>query len=363
MTGTMTWVGLDVHARSTHGAAINSLSGELHRVRFGAGVEPVIEWLAGLPGPVRAVYEAGPTGFGLKRAADAAGIAMQVVAPGKTPRAASDRVKTDRKDAELLARLLLAGQLSPVFVPDAWIESVRHLARRREQVRADVMRARHRISKLLLVEGRVYGEPTTWNVRHRQWLSRQTFDHEPTELVFVDLLAALDGLVARRDALEERLSRLAQDGRLWPAVARLRCFRGVDTLTALTLHLELGADWQRFNSPRQLGGWLGLTPSLQPVRAIRDERRHHQDRLQPRPPAAGRVGLALHAPAKDRRHAAKPPGRPARPRAADRLARSAPALQGPPEDARPRQAAQPHHRRRRPRTRRLSLGRRHRPMT
>jgi transposase len=113
----MTWVGLDVHARSTHGAAINSLSGELDRVRFGAGVEPVVEWLAGLPGPVRAVYEAGPTGFGLKRAADAAGVAMQVVAPGKTPRAASDRVKTDRKDAELLARLLLAGQLSAVFVP------------------------------------------------------------------------------------------------------------------------------------------------------------------------------------------------------------------------------------------------------
>jgi transposase len=262
VTGTMTWVGLDVHARSTHGAAIDSLTGELERVRFGPGVEPVIVWLSGLPGPVRAVYEAGPTGFGLKRAADQAALSMQVIAPGKTPRAATDRVKTDRKDAELLARLLLAGQLSPVFVPDAWIESVRHLARRREQVRADVMRARHRISKLLLVEGRVYGEPTTWNVRHRQWLSRQAFEHEPTELVFVDLLAALDGLLARRDALEERLSRLAQDQRLWPTVARLRCFRGVDTLTALTLHLELGADWQRFSSPRQLGGWLGLTPSL-----------------------------------------------------------------------------------------------------
>jgi transposase len=106
VTGTMTWVGLDVHARSTHGAAIDSLTGELERVRFGPGTGPVIEWLAGLSGPVRAVYEAGPTGFGLKRAADAAGIAMQVVAPGKTPRAASDRVKTDRKDAELLARLL-----------------------------------------------------------------------------------------------------------------------------------------------------------------------------------------------------------------------------------------------------------------
>jgi len=258
----MTWVGLDVHARSTHGAAIDSLTGELERVRFGPGADPVVAWLAGLPGPVRAAYEAGPTGFGLQRQAEAAGIEVQVVAPGKTPRAAADRVKTDRKDAELLARLLLAGQLSPVYVPDGWLESVRHLARRREQVRADVMRARHRVSKLLLVHGRVYPEPTTWNQKHRRWLGGQVFEHEPTELVFVDLLAALDGHVARRDALEQRLSRLAQDPRLWPTVAWLRCFRGIDTLTALTLHLELGGNWGRFSSPRKLSAWLGLTPSL-----------------------------------------------------------------------------------------------------
>ena len=262
MHGTMTWVGLDVHARSTHAAAINSLTGELNRVRFGPGTESVVAWLSGLPGPVRAAYEAGPTGFGLQRAAAAAGVAMQVVAPGKTPRAAADRVKTDRKDAELLARLLLAGQLAPVHVPDDWIESVRHLARRREQVRGDVMRARHRVSKLLLIHGRVYPEPTTWNKPHRAWLGAQVFEHQPTELAFIDMLAALDGAVTRREALEERLSRLAQDDRLWPTVARLRCFRGIDTLTALTLHLELSGDWQRFSSPRKLAGWLGLTPSL-----------------------------------------------------------------------------------------------------
>jgi transposase len=262
LNGTMTWVGLDVHARSTHGAAIHALTGELQRARFGPGAEPVVAWLAALPGPVRAAYEAGPTGFGLQRAAEAAGIVMQVVAPGKTPRAAADRVKTDRKDAELLARLLLAGQLRPVHVPDAWIESVRHLARRREQVRGDVMRARHRVSKLLLIHGRVYPETTTWNQRHRRWLAGQRFEHTPTELAYVDLLAAVDGQVARRDALDQRLSRLARDDRLWPTVARLRCFRGIDTLTALTIHLELGADWQRFDSPRKLAGWLGLTPSL-----------------------------------------------------------------------------------------------------
>jgi transposase len=159
----MTYVGLDVHARSTHAAAIDSLSGELRRARFGPGVEAVVEWLGGLRGPVRAVYEAGPTGFGLARAAQRTGIELVVAAPSKTPRAPGDRVKSDRKDAELLARLLLAGQLKAVWVPPDWLEAIRHLARVREAVRRDLGRARQRASKLLLVEGRVYPEATTWN--------------------------------------------------------------------------------------------------------------------------------------------------------------------------------------------------------
>jgi transposase len=147
-------------------------------------------------------------------------------------------------------------------VPPAWLEAIRHLARTREQVRRDLARARHRVSKLLLVEGRVYPGKTTWNWAHHQWLASQRFEHECTELAFVDLLAAVDGLLARRQALDERLSRLATDERLWPTVSRLRAFRGIDTLTALAVHLELGGDWQRFSSPRKLSSWLGMTPSL-----------------------------------------------------------------------------------------------------
>jgi transposase len=262
LKATMTWVGLDVHARSTHGAAIDSMTGELRRVRFGADSESVVEWLRELPGPVRAVYEAGPTGFALARAATAAGIELRVVAPGKTPRAAADRVKTDRKDAELLARLLLAGQLTAVPVPPEWLEAVRHLARTREHARRDLARARHRVSKLLLLHGRVYAGATTWNREHHRWLAAQTFTQPAAELAFIDLLAAVDGLTTRRQALDERLSRVATDERLWPTIARLRAFRGIDTLTALMLHLELSGDWQRFSSPRKLAGWLGLTPSL-----------------------------------------------------------------------------------------------------
>ena len=262
MTATMTWVGLDVHARSTHAVAIERESGELTRARFGASSEEVVAWLARLPQPIHGCYEAGPTGYALYRACAAAGLRVEVVAPSKTPRAPADRVKTDRKDAELLVRLLLAGSLTAVAVPSPTFEAARDLARAREQVRADLARVRHRLSKLLLRHGRVYeGNGSTWTQAHRRWLAGQRFAHAPTELAYLDYLAAIDGLLARRTALDERLSRIAQDDELWPTVARLRCFRGIETLTALVLCLEIG-DFGRFQRPPQLAAWLGLVPSL-----------------------------------------------------------------------------------------------------
>jgi transposase len=261
MLETMTYVGLDVHARSTHAAAIDVETGELRRARFGGGSGEVIGWLQTLPQPLRACYEAGPTGFGLYRAAAEVGLAVDVIAPSKTPRASGDRVKSDRKDAELLARLLLAGQLKAVTVPPPAVEAARHLARAREQVRGDLMRCRHRVSKLLLLHGRVY-ERSAWTKTHRQWLARQRFDEPATELAYLDCLAAVDGLIARKQALDERLSRLAFEGDWAQTVARLRCFRGIDTLTAFVLTLEIG-DFHRFPRPAKLAGWLGLAPSLE----------------------------------------------------------------------------------------------------
>lgn len=262
MSGTMTWAGLDVHARSTSAAAINSMTGELSQVRFGPGVERPVAWLRSLPGPVRACYEAGPTGFGLYRAATAAGIGMQVIAPGKTPRGSSDRVKTDRKDAELLARLLLAGSLTRVVVPPPAVEAAREMTRAHDACRRDLMNARHRVSKMLLRHGRVYPKSTTWTAEHRRWLSAQRFDEAASNAVFADLLAAVDGITSRKAAIALALSQLATDPAWWPTVARLRAFRGIDTLTALSIHLELGGDWQRFQRAPALGAWLGLTPSL-----------------------------------------------------------------------------------------------------
>lgn len=263
MPGTMTFVGMDVHARSIHAAAIDVMSGELSRVRFTGGqLDTPIAWLRSLRGPVWACYEAGPTGFGLYRAAVAAGVRMDVIAPGKTPRGRSDRVKTDRKDAELLARCLIAGSLTAIPVPSMAVEAARELVRAHDMCRRDLMNARHRVSKMLLRHGRVYPKPSsTWSRDHRLWLSRQQFPDPISELTYADLLASVDGLTARKQALAERISRLATDEQWWPTVARLRCFRGVDTLTALTVHLELGADWERFEKPHRLGSWLGLTPS------------------------------------------------------------------------------------------------------
>jgi transposase len=262
MVQTMTWIGLDVHARSVHAAIVDAQTGELRRRRLGGGVEEVVSLLAAQRGPVRAVYEAGPTGFGLARAAAAAGVELIVVAPGKTPRAAADRVKTDQRDAELLVRLLMAGSLRAIHVPSVGQEAARDLVRAREALRQDLMRARHRVSKLLLRHGRVYPKDRgTWTVAHRDWLSQQRFDESALALAYLDALASVDGLMARRVVLEQHLSEIATGPQLWPIVARLRAFRGVDTLTALGLVTEIG-DFHRFEHAPALSAWLGLVPSI-----------------------------------------------------------------------------------------------------
>jgi len=260
---TMTWIGLDVHARSVEASVVDAVSGELHRRRvLGSEITPLVEWLGSMPAPVRACYEAGPTGYGLARAARAAGISMDVIAPSKTPRRAGERIKTDRRDAEHLVRQLMAGSLTAVRVPSLAEEAARDVVRAREQVRRDLMRARHRVSKLLLRHGLVYPRSGgTWTHAHREWLSRQRFGEADLDLVYADALATVDGLIARRDALAERLSRIAQAEELWPTVSRLRAFRGVDTLTALGLHLEIG-DWTRFEHASDVGAYVGLVPSL-----------------------------------------------------------------------------------------------------
>jgi len=263
MTDGICFVGLDVHARQTAAAAVQLGSGEVFKTKLPGSPAATLQWLATLPGPVRAVYEAGPTGFGLARAARAAGVQMMVCSPGAIPRQPGDHFKTDTRDALKLARLLAAGQLRPVVVPAPEIEALRDLVRAREDLRGDLMGARHRISKLLLRRGEIWDGPgETWAQRHLQWLSTVRFEQPLVEVVFGEYLAHHEVLLARRDRLDGLLLEQSTQGSWAPTVARLRCLRGVDTLTAVGLVAEIG-DITAFKHPKQLSSYLGLVPSEQ----------------------------------------------------------------------------------------------------
>ncbi len=260
MQHSMSLVGLDVHASQTHAAVLDMSTGELRGVKLRMAPGQVVEFLATLPGPVRAVYEAGPTGFGLARVAVDRGIDVRVVAAGKVPRASGDRVKTDKRDAERLARLLAAGELRFAFIPSPADEQFRDVIRAIEDCRGDLMRARHRLSKMLLRRDlRWTGPGSAWTQTHMVWLRSLRFDDRCSEAVFVDYLAGVEMLVARRAALIVALERVIPDSRHAPTIARLRCFRGIDTLSAAGLCAEVG-DWQRFR-PKQLSGFLGIVPT------------------------------------------------------------------------------------------------------
>src|SRR6476469_6681694 len=161
-----TIVGLDVHARSVVAAAIDGRSGEVFRARLTSSHADVIEWVGKLPGPCAVVYEAGPTGFGLARALSAAGLRCQVAASSELLRPAGDRVKTDARGGLNLARLLRLDEVVPVRIPSAAEGAARDLVGTREAARADLMRARHRLSKLLLRHGIVYYDGKAWTVLH-----------------------------------------------------------------------------------------------------------------------------------------------------------------------------------------------------
>ncbi len=255
------FVGLDVHARKTAAAAVALGSGEVWKAQLPGTPEAAIEWLQRLPGEVRAVYEAGPTGFGLARAGRAAGIEVMVCSPGAIPRQPGDGVKTDARDALKLARLHAAGQLRPVVVPAVEWEALRDLVRAREDLRGELMAARHRISKLLLRHGHVFDEPAqTWSTRHLAWLGRVRLQQPLSEAVLGEYLGHHETVLARRDRLDRLIAEQAALGPWAAAAARLRCLRGIDTLTAVGLLAETG-DMHAFAHPKQLAAYLGLVPS------------------------------------------------------------------------------------------------------
>lgn len=261
MAKVRSWAGLDVHATSVVAVTVDAASGELAVHRLPGDTARVLEFCAALPAPTRVAYEAGPTGFGLARALRTAGIECVVAAPGKIERPAQDKIKTDRRDAERLVRLLMIDGLYPVRVPTTGEEALRDLIRAREDLRGDLMRARHRMGKLLLRHDVRYdGTGDNWTARHRAWLAKIQLGDQGAQLTLLDYLGAIDALLVRRDTLEAAIGELVADSPWAATVARLRCLRGIDTLTAAGLCAEIG-DFARFTKPGLLSNYLGLVPS------------------------------------------------------------------------------------------------------
>jgi transposase len=211
-------------------------------------------------GAVTACYEAGVSGYDLYRQLVALGVPCQVIAPALTPRRPGQRIKTDGRDARKLVRLFRAGELTSIHVPNDAQEAVRDLVRCRDDVRRDVLRWRHRLLKLLGRHGRVYVAGKNWSDAHWRWIRAQQFALPALQRAFAATLFALEQVLARLAELDKDIEALAQTAPYQEPVGWLRCFRGIDTLTAMILVAEL-VDFHRFRRPRALMAYLGLVPS------------------------------------------------------------------------------------------------------
>ncbi len=209
---------------------------------------------------LRVCYEAGPCGFVIARRMEQLGIACTVVAPSLIPKKAGDRIKTDRRDAENLARLLRAGDLSPVYVPDATDEAIRDLCRARTDAVDDRTRARHRLKAFLLRHGFRYTAKSTWTPAHMRYLRELVLPHPAMKVILEDYLCAIDAANERVNRCEEAMEDLLVTWQLRPAVEALMGFKGFRIVAAMITVSELG-DIHRFAHPRQLMAYLGLVPS------------------------------------------------------------------------------------------------------
>jgi transposase len=258
-----TIVAFDQHAATTVAAVL--LPGQrtpaLHPMTSDLGELRRFVRRLGASGAVRCCYEAGPCGFELQRALVADGVPCDVIAPALIPRRPGDRIKTDRRDAAQLAVLYRAGTLTAVHVPTDQEEAARDLLRCREDIRADLLRARHRLSKFLLRHGRRFtGTKKAWSKKHEVWLRAQAWPITALDQTHRAYLRAVDEAVARLRAVEADLQALLTLEPLRARVERLRCFRGIDDLTALTIAAELG-DPRRFPSAPSTMAFVGLVPS------------------------------------------------------------------------------------------------------
>src|SRR5829696_7747622 len=213
-----------------------------------AAVERLLRKLAHKYKALPVCYEAGPTGYGLYRHIRALGYVCDVIAPSLVPKRPGDRVKTNRRDAVTLARLLRAGELTPIWVPDEVHEAAQDLRHKRQQVLS-----------FLLRHGRIFTGHRHWSRAHRRWLAGQAFNHPAQQIVFQDQVDAVADAQARLERLDRQLAELVPTWSMAPVVAACQAMRGVSFLGAVTFVAEIG-DVRRFESPRQLMAFLGLVP-------------------------------------------------------------------------------------------------------
>jgi transposase len=264
MEKSISYVGLDVHKKDIVVAML--LPGAKKAEEWTLSNEPrAIRRLAKklkrmAAGEVVAAYEAGPCGYVLQRQLRGLGIGCTVVAPSLIPRKPGDRIKTDRRDAKKLAELHRAGLLTEVHPPSEEEEALRDFCRCREDLKEDLTRARHRLGKFLLRHGLRYGPGRAWTQRHRQWLWSLSFESAASKATYEDYMVALEQLETRLREVDTTLEELSREEPYSEPAAWLRCFRGIDTVTAMTILAELH-DFRRFQSARQLMSYLGLVPS------------------------------------------------------------------------------------------------------
>ena len=250
------YVGFDT-SKTKHAVAVAE-SGREGEVRYlgeiettPAAVERLLRKLACKYKTLHVCYEAGPTGYGLYRHIRALGHVCDVIAPSLVPTRPGDRVKTNRRDAVTLARLLRAGELMPIWVPDAVHEAVRDLVRAREAAARDLRHKRQQVLSFLLRHGRIFTGHRHWSRAHLRWLAGQAFNHPAQQIVFQDQVDAVADAQARLERLDCQLAELVPTWSMAPVVAACQAMRGVSFVVAVTFVAEIG-DVRRFESPRQL---------------------------------------------------------------------------------------------------------------
>lgn len=258
------YIGLDVHKETIAVSIAPQHSTEVRRYGIIGGtldaVDKLIKKLSQPGVELRFVYEAGPCGFVLCRYLRSKGFVCIVVCPSLIPKRASDRVKTDRRDADQLARLYRAGELTAIHIPDPEDEAVRDLVRVRAAAVVDQRKARNRLKGFLLRLGFRYTGKSSWTDAHKRYLSGLVMAFAPQQIAFQEYIHAVDEATERLERLTQAVPEALPGWKWEPVVRALMCLRGVEVLTAMTLVAEVG-DFSRFDNPGSLMHFLGLTPS------------------------------------------------------------------------------------------------------